>query len=520
MASDLPVAPRDLLLARDLEETRARQYLAARGFRDPAAADERLQQLADDLQTRLALGELADLLLETLVEAPDPDAALAGFCRYAARRVPKSSFIGYLQDDPRALQILTRLLGASALLGEILIRNPEYLHWLQGELDCPPPDHVDYAAEVDALLAQDKTAARRIDSLKRFQRRETLRIAGRDLLDKDTLRATTEQLADLAAVVTAGALRIARGDLAERDGAAPPGAFAVIGLGRLGGRELDYGQDIRLLYVYEAGDPDGAGVRARFERLGRRLTAILEEPTGEGYCYRVDLGLQPPGPRAGAACSLQEATRHCEGLGETLERFALIGARPIAGDLDLGRRLVDGIRPFVYRPDADHAAVGALARERAAADPAGGRPHGEEDIAATSRGALREIELAARVLQLVHGAQHPALRDANTLAALAAAHARGLLGEAALDDLRSAYTFLRTVEHRLQIAGAADTPGAAEGSAPETMPRRLGFETPAELESALARHRDRVHATCQGLRAGFGYDGFEGLGAGPEKREP
>ena len=498
MASDLPVDPRDLFLARDLKETRARQYLAARGFRDPAGADERLQQLADDLPTRLALGELADLLLETVLEAPDPDAALTGFCRYAARRVPKSSFIGYLQDDPRALQILTRLLGASPLLGEILIRNPEYLHWLQGELDCPPPDHADYGAEVDALLAQDRTAARRIDSLKRFQRRETLRIAGRDLLDKDTLRSTTEQLSDLAAVVTAGALRIARGDLAEGRSAAPPDAFVVIGLGRLGGRELDYGQDLDLLYVYEPDGPDDAGVRARFQRLGKRLTAILEEPTGEGYCYRVNLGLQPPAPQTGAAGSLQEGTRYCEGLGETFERVALIGARPIAGDLELGRRFVDGIRPFVYRPDVDHAAVRTLARERAAADPAGEHPHGGDRIAATSRGALREIELAARVLQLVHGARHPDLQDGNTLSALAAAHARGLLDATVLDDLRSAYTFLRTIEHRLQIVGAADTPGPVEGAAPET-PRRLGFETATEFESALAHHGERVHEICLDL---------------------
>ena len=501
MASDLPVEPRDLLLARDLAEARARQYLAARGFRDPAGADERLQQLADDLQTRLALGELAELLLETLLEAPDPDAALAGFCRYAARRVPKSSFIGYLQDDPRALQILTRVVGASPLLGEILIRNPEYLHWLQGELDCPPPDQVDYRAEVDALLAQDKTAARRLDSLKRFQRREILRIAGRDLLDKDTLRSTTEQLSDLAAVVIAGALQIARRDLAESAGGAAHGSFVVIGLGRLGGRELDYSQDIDLLYVYEPEDPDDERVQARFQQLGQGLTAILTEPTEEGCCYRVDLGLQlrPAGATGDPVCSLQEATRHCEGLGETLERFALVAARPIAGDLDLGRRFLDGIAPFVYCPDVDGAAVRALARERAGPGLAGNRAPGGDLIAATSRGALREIELAARVLQLVHGAHHPALQDANTLSALAAAHARGLLGDAALDDLRRAYTFLRTVEHRLQIAGAADTPGPAVGAAPQTTPRRLGFETAAELETTLARHRDRVHEICLDL---------------------
>ena len=490
MASDLPVNPRDLFLARDLEETRARQYLAARGFRDPAGADERLQQLADDLQTRLALGELADLLLETLLEAPDPDAALAGFCRYAAKRIPKSSFIGYLQDDPRALQILTRVLGTSPLLGEILIRNPEYLHWLQGELDCPPPDQVDYRAEIDALLAQDKTAARRLDSLKRFQRREILRIAGRDLLDKDTLRSTTAQLSDLAAVVTAAALQMAQRDLAESGGAAPRGSFVVIGLGRLGGRELDYSQDIDLLYVYEPDDPDDESIQARFRQLGQRLTAILAEPTGEGYCYRVGLGLrlQPSGSGGNPACSLQQSTRYCAGLGGTDERFDLIRARPIAGDLELGRRFLEGIRPFVYREHVDHAAITALARERRGADRDGVRPDGGP--VATGRGALREIEIAVQVLQLVHGMRHPDLQDGNTLSALAQAHAHALIDEATLEDLRSAYTFLRSVEHRLQIARGAEAPPAA---APEMAAGRLGLGPDAELRTALARHRQRVH---------------------------
>ena len=210
MTDDPTVVPRDLFLAAELSETSAQSYLTERGFRKGVAADQHLQQLADDLPTRLALGELAGLLLDTLVEAPDPDAAVVGFCRYVATRVPKSSFIGYLLDDPRALQVLTRLLGASAFLSEILIRNPKYLHWLQLELDRAPPDLVEYRAEVDGLLGHDTEPNRRLDALKRFKRREMLRIAGRDLMDKDTLRSSTEQLSNLADVVTEGALRVVR----------------------------------------------------------------------------------------------------------------------------------------------------------------------------------------------------------------------------------------------------------------------------------------------------------------------
>ena len=217
----LPVTPRDLFLARELSDSHARAYLAERGFREPVAADEHLQQLADDLPTRLALGELAEVLLDTLIDAADPDAALVGFCRYVTTRIPKSSFLGYLHDDPRSLQILTRLLGASPFLSEILIRNPEYLHWLQRQLDRPPPDLVDYHAELEALLAHDSDAARRLDTLKRLKRREMLRIAGRDLMGKDTLRSTTEQLSNLADIVTEGAIRIVRAQMDHGDARSP-----------------------------------------------------------------------------------------------------------------------------------------------------------------------------------------------------------------------------------------------------------------------------------------------------------
>ena len=450
------------------------------------------------MPTRLALGELADLLLETLLGAPDPDAALAGFCRYTTKRVPKSSFIGYLQDDPRALQILTRVLGASPLLGEILIRNPEYLHWLQGELDCPPPDEVDYRTEVDALLAHDKTAARRLDSLKRFQRRETLRIAARDLLDKDTLRATTEQLSDLAAVVTAGALRIAERDLAESGDAAARGSFVVIGLARLGGRELDYRQDIRLLYVHEPDDPDDEGVQAGFRELAERLTAVLTDPTAEGYCYASTSGCNcsRPAPAAAPACSLQAATRYCAGLGETGERFDLLRARPVAGDLELGRRFLDGSGRSCTASTWTRPPSRTLGRRAGGHGPGRRGPAGRRPGRGGRRRPARGRARGPRCSRLVHGAGRPDLQGGSTLSALAAAHAHALDRRTPCTRISGARTrSCARSEHRLQIAGAADTAGPAR-----RRPHRGDWASSGDrVETTLARHRDRVHEICLNL---------------------
>ena len=482
---------RDLFLSRDLTEAEARRYLAARGFRNPDAADEQLQQLADDLPSRLALGELADLLIETLTESADPDAAVARFCRYVVNRFPRASFIGYLQDDPRTLQILTGLLGASPLLGDILIRNPEHLHWLHRELDCPPPDLDDYQAEVGQLLAQDADVDHRLDMLKRFQRRETLRIAGRDLLDKDTLRSTVEQLSNLADVVTGGVLRVVRAAEAGDPGGAPRGSFAVIGMGRLGRREQSYSPDIQLACLYEADDPADAAAETRFQRLARRLAAGLSETTGAGRLYRVAHGLQPPGGPATAAISLQSAVRRCAHAADADERLALVNMRPIAGDPALGRRFLEGTRPSIFRPPPVqdiHAAQPDAAGETAARD-AGDGPGGS-----------REVELFTQQLQLLHGARHADLQEANTLAALAQLPAHGLVPDTAAEPLAAAYRFLRKLEHRLQIAGDGQTAVLPSDPAEKEIAARLmGFTAAAGLDAAVARHRGVARETCAGL---------------------
>ena len=495
-----PITPRDLFLARALSDSEAKGYLAERGFRQPAEADTHLQQLADDLSTRLALGELADVLLDTLLDAPDPDAALVGFCRYVATRIPKSSFLGYLQDDPRSLQILTRLLGTSPFLSEILIRNPEYLHWLQLELDRPPPDLVDYRAELETLLAHDLDAERRLDALKRLKRREMLRIAGRDLMGKDTLRSATKQLSDLADIVTEACIRIisAQTDLAVDE--RPQRAFVVIGMGKLGGRELNYSSDIDLIYIYEAADDDDTKAHEHFQRLGRRLTAVLSEHTAEGYLYRVDLRLRPMGKRGNVVYSLEQCAQYYESWGETFERFALIKARPIAGDLGLGQRFVEMARPFVYRRYLDHAAIEELARYKSRAD-RGHAQHGAPDRnVKLGPGGIREIELFTQVFQLIYGGRHSELQDANTLSALGKVHERGLIDNTVVTDLTRAYEFLRTVEHRLQVVQEGQTHTLPSGARElEVAARRMSLETAAEFTAALDVHRDRVHSVYLSL---------------------
>ena len=206
------VTPKDIFLGADLSPAAAARFLEGCGLRDGAAADRHLQQLADDLTSRLALGDLAPLLFDEIATTPDPDAALVAFCRYVATRTPKAAFIGTLHEDPHVLDILTQILGTSPFLSEILIRNPGYLHWLRNELDGAPPDRHAYDQEIARLIDSGGTVESQVDGLKRFQRREILRVAATDvfgMLNRETLTGTTAQLSNLADTLVDKVLNIA-----------------------------------------------------------------------------------------------------------------------------------------------------------------------------------------------------------------------------------------------------------------------------------------------------------------------
>ena len=494
-----PVTARDLFLSVDLTDDDARSYLASRGFRDPLTADEHLQALATDLPTRHALGGVAETLLDALSASADPDGALVGFTRYLATRTPRRSFLGYLADDPRAVQILTQLLGASPALGEIMVRNPGYFHWLQLALKRTPADHVDYAAELDTLLATRTDTASRIDGIKRLRRREYLGVAARDLLGEIDMTGATRQLSTLADVVVHAVLRLLREDLRVGTGRdAVPGRFAVIGMGKLGGRELNYSSDIDLIYVYEPADADAPADHEFFHRLARRLTKALSDHTAESYLYRVDLRLRPMGRQGDVACTLRQYAHYYETQGETFERFALIKARPIAGNDALGQAFLDLVQPFVYRKYLDHAALEEIARYKRRAEQTG---DGDRNVK-VGRGGIREIELFTQVLQVTYGAEHTSLRSPSTLTALAALEDAGIIETTVHDDLDRAYRFLRMVEHRLQIVHQSQTHTLdASPDALDVSARRMGLNSRAELESTLTEHRDRVHAVYADLLA-------------------
>lgn len=459
----LVVSPSDLFLSPDLTEEQARAYLQSLGFRDAAAVDEHFQRMADDLVVREALGRLAADLLPAILESPNPDAAVAAIAQYVLSRSGRAMFLDYLREDPRALHVMTYLMGASPHLGEILIRTPEYFHWLVSQVERSAPDRQDHEEELVSAFSTIDDPVEGLNMLRRWKRRETLRIGTRDLLRHETVQTAAAQLSDVAAVAVDFVLAIVMQQRLEAEAREePPGAFAVIATGSLGAREMSYGASVELLYVYDIPHDNGDDGAARefFVRVGCDLTSALRDETHDGSLYHLEL---PPWPQTDGwlkACSLAEYAEHYAAVDEVRERLALTRARPIAGDAELGARFLESCQQFVYRQ------VGSTGKK------------GSGSLFPLPPGA--EIELLTQAFQLTHGPRHAALRQAGTLGALDALGKAGLIPEPVCRELDHAYVFLRTAQHRQQL-------GLAE----------------ADLEKQVEASRLRVRELCASIYTGL-----------------
>jgi glutamate-ammonia-ligase adenylyltransferase len=489
-----PHGPRDLLLARHLTPDEVVGMLRPYGLRDPLRADRELQAMSGDPRARAALAAVLPELLSLLARTPDPDQGLSLLERLLRASLGPRELLEHLGARPRALEILATVLGSSPFLAETLIRSPNWFYWLaEPEVLARARGAAEMSADLRASLAPLRSGTRRLDALRIARRREILHIGVRDLLRHASVEETLAALSRLADVLVGGALEVAGGG---------PG-FVVLGLGKLGGEELNFSSDVDLLYLYDSDRrPPPAGSRfesraSHFEHLARRVTAALTEMTEEGHVYRVDLRLRPEGTVGAIATSLRAALSYYRARGAAWERLALLKARPVAGDVALGNRFLEGVRPFVFGrfgPQA-LAEVAELKRRIDTKVAARGQSHRNVKLGI---GGIREIELVVQTLQLRSARRHRRLGQGTTLAALAALCDHRLLGPEDHERLAEAYRFLRDVENKLQMVADAQTHLLPErGDALEGCALRLGYrptEKGAASEALLADHRRHAAA--------------------------
>lgn len=472
-----------------------------KGFVDGAAAARGIEQLGD-----------AGLpLTDELAASADPDAALDGLLRLVDALDEQSQGAGRemlaeVADDEGTAMRLCSVLGASTALAHHLARHPE--QWR--ELTDPtlgstrPAAYALREAMLTAVGADphadepvaglpDKEA---VDALRVEYRRHLLRLASRDLAHHVGLDDAAAEISDLAGATLDGALAIARARVGEPAHAV---RLAIIAMGKCGGHELNYISDVDVVFVHEpmgagtGGADDGVALRAATQ-LASHLMRICSDHTREGTIWPVDANLRPEGSQGPLVRTIASHQGYYEKWAKTWEFQALLKARPVAGDIELGRRYVEMVAPMVWSAaghDGFVADVQAMRRRVVDHIPA----HEAERQIKLGSGGLRDVEFAVQLLQLVHGRSDPSLREGATLSALARLSEGGYVGREDGEKLHEAYTFLRTLEHRIQLHQLRRTHVLPDD---EASLRRLGrsigiFSEPsAQLDRQWRHHRREV----------------------------
>ena len=488
MTISITADARNLLLQESLNDDEAQRLLAPAGFADYPAAYRRLQHLATTPESRLALADSLPHLLQALAGAANPDQVLVNFGRLVHDAPHQLNLLRHLARNPRAVDILVTLFAGSQFLTEILLRHPEYFDRLTAHhLLTQPKSAAQLRTEAQAVIAAllppngDFDSLPLLDALRHFQRWELLRIGVSDLIDSFDLPTVTAQLSLLADSLAQVCLT-----LAARQTGTDSADFAVMALGKLGGKELNYSSDIDLLFLTQANPPT-------YYRLGQNLIDNLARITAEGFLYRVDMRLRPWGRDGQLVSSVDGYLTYLQKHARLWEKQALLKARVIAGNKALGQEFLHRAQPLLFTADTDtvRAEVHTLKQRIEDHLHQRGEEWGEVKL---GHGSIRDIEFVAQYLQLAHGGRHAQLRTPNTLDALARLFAGSFLQPDEYRVLTDGYIFLRTIEHHLQLKHYRQTHALPnDPEAITQLAQRLGFQGSDAGRELMARYRQ--HST-------------------------
>jgi glutamate-ammonia-ligase adenylyltransferase len=413
-----------------------------------------------------------EILGRALAAAPDPELA-----RVALSRVGESNEARETLSEPTALEASARLLGFSTAAADFLVAHPEEAALF---LDLHPRAREDLREEA----ADDVGRLGPEAGIRRFRRRALFRVASRDLAGAPL----DEVVAEVTAVAEACL------EIAARSADA---GIAVIGLGKLGGAELNYASDVDVIFVH--GSP-GADAQAGASRGAARLVALLSEPTADGVALRVDASLRPDGRSGPLSRSMDSILEYYRRHAATWERQAWLKARPVAGDLALGVRVRDALEPVIYPEHLEPSAIDDVRSMKVRIEEFV-RARGKDAVEVKrGRGGIRDVEFAVQLLQLVHGRRDPALRETNTLRTLRALADGGYVAEDDAEGLADSYRFLRRLEHRLQLARDVQTHELpAEEGALRRLARAMAMDGPDTLRHEYERHTEVIRSLHERL---------------------
>ncbi len=499
---------------------------------DEPSRDQELTRLLEQSGFAYGARSATNLLLmtglfpvETLLKialaalhTPSPDMALNGFERLVGI-LDRSHLMAVIANRRRLGQCMF-LCGASPFLTNLIFKEPVFFSRLFADNEL---EQSRTRAELLAALRRNTPDTTDLAGLMKvlrcFKRFEILRIAARDLNGLAPLEEVTRELSDLASATLQVAYETCHHllvqeygkPLKQTDDGPRTAVMTILGMGKFGGRELNFSSDIDIIYFYEtdkgetAGIDDGRGGRkgvislhAFFNKLAEQVTKAMNQVTEDGFVFRVDVGLRPEGKSGDMAVSLRSAEIYYESWGQSWERTAMLKARPVAGSRELGEQLLQTLIPFVYRKYLDYTLIEDMKLMKQRIDASLTRNREGEINLKLGRGGIREIEFFIQALQLVYAGKIPRLRERNSLMALELLAEAKLISDDDRQQLSDAYRFLRTVEHRIQVVQERQTHSLpTKEDELLALARRSGFLRDNGLQrfkETLEKHRQRVAA--------------------------
>jgi len=498
-----------------------KDMLAERRFKKVDVAYDHLLLLRDGPpraflteRARRILEKLGPPLLQEIFASPDPDMAMTNLERFLCAVGSRSTFYALLAENREVLKLIVSLFGMSEFLSKIFIGHPELLDSMVARsFASSVKERAVMEQELTDMLARAVDFEEQLDVLRRYRHEEFLRIGMNDIYGKVGQTEIATQLTNLADVCLGAACGIARQELArfgrplyrEPDGSEHEAGLAVIGMGKMGGMELNYHSDLDIIYIYDhQGQTDGAKQISNhefFAKLGQKIIMILTTQTREGYVYKLDTRLRPSGNAGPLVTSLDSFKAYHRDEAQIWERQALTKARVVLGGEGLRQGIDQIIRHTVYGFSADEAARAEIHRLRMRMENEIAREKDGSYNIKTGRGGMVDVEFIVQYLLLKHGHSFPDMRSNNTLVSLKAMRGTGIVADDDCETLLSGYKFLRRLENRLRIVhdySMNDLGGSQEYL--DMLARRLGYDPKLRHPGAiLMKEYERITEGIRGV---------------------
>tara|TARA_B100000315_G_scaffold116653_1_gene106972 strand:- start:5170 stop:8424 length:3255 start_codon:yes stop_codon:yes gene_type:complete len=491
------------------------------GFLNPASVFKNLIVLSCHADFKKLFPDFFPKLILELSESFDPDRGLNNFERFSEKIFDKNYFFTILNNEPWLMKALIVLFSGSQLLTDILLNDPSIFDWLKEHetLNKSKAKDILYR-ELWQLLQKARSYNEKLKVLRFFKKREYSRTGLRDLLAYADVVETIKDISNLADVCLQNSYEFCEEELIKKNGIPVYSdakgnqrkvEFAVLGMGKLGGEELNFSSDIDIIYIYSSGEGKTIRVNANhnnfvcisnhefFSKLARMVTDAINKITSDGNVFRIDLGLRPEGQSGDIASSIQSCEIYYESWGQTWERQALIKARISAGSEELGKEFEKIRRNFVYRKYLDFQAIDEIREGKLKIE------NKLKSLAKTmdvklGKGGIREIEFSVQVFQLIYGGRNKFIHERNTLKALKLIYENKYIEEKEYHSLEKAYRFLRDLENKIQISFGLQThviPIKKEDQ--NVLAKKMGIKGTNKNNSAemllkkYGEHTERVH---------------------------